>query len=340
MYNAQGERERAPSPVQRPCATAAAAAYLLAAAGLILVGVFYAPLERGVRALFPGMGDHGVLLLTQAAYYLPFMLLPALLLARRGPDAARLTGAPGLVGMLGVAALALCGLLLAQYVSVLWAMVLEALHVPVLESSIALPDNAADTMLMVIYYAALPGVCEELFFRGALLGAFERVGTRRAVALVAVLFTLLHGSIEGLPVQLFLGFMLGYLAYAFNSVYAPVVYHTVHNAAIVLINVYASGGGAAQEEQAQLAQSTFAYYGGWAGVVQLVVYAALLAWAMQGFLRVVGHGAQRRGAVCVPPRAQKLPAGAHALLAAGVVIMALVYFGNAIVAWQIAGGGM
>lgn len=55
---------------------------------------------------------------------------------------------------------------------------MEALNVPLLNMSPALPDNVPDAMLMVIYYAALPGVCEEVFFRGAMLGAFERMGTR------------------------------------------------------------------------------------------------------------------------------------------------------------------
>lgn len=340
MYSPQGDAVGAPPPAKRPSATAAAAAYLIAVAGLALISVLYGPITRAASALFPGLSAHGVELVAQLAYYLPFMLLPALLLARRGgaEDAARLTRPVGPVGMLGVAALALAGLLFVQYLSVLWTMLMEALNVPLLDMSPTLPDNVPDAMLMVIYYAALPGVCEEVFFRGAMLGAFERVGTRRAVALTAVLFTLIHGSIEGFPAQLLLGLMLGYLAYAFDSVYAPIVYHTVHNAAIVLINLYATGTETTAQEAELLAQGTFAYFGGWPGVMQLVLYTALLGWAMRGFLRVVQHSAHRRGVACVPPGGEKLGVGARVLLGLGVAALALVYIANALIARELAGG--
>ena len=178
---------------------------------------------------------------------------------------------------------------------------------------------------MVLSIGVLPGVCEELLFRGAMLGAFERLGTKKAIVLTAVLFTLWHGSLSGVPAELFTGLMLGYVAFAFDSVYAAITYHTVHNAAIVLMNVYSAGAEVTAEEEALLAQGTFAYMGGWQGVFWMLFYVALLAWAMRGFLRVTEHSRRMHGIRAVPPGGEKLRAGALCMLCVGALIMAGIY---------------
>ena len=81
--------------------------------------------------LFPGMGQQALSLAATAIYYLPCVLLPACLTARYAgsPEAARLGGMRPL-SMLAVVGLALAGLLLVQYLSVLWLILLEALRIP------------------------------------------------------------------------------------------------------------------------------------------------------------------------------------------------------------------
>ncbi len=205
------------------------------------------------------------------------------------------------MSMLAVVGLALAGLLLVQYVSVLWLILLEALHIPYASSVIALPQNTQETMLMVLSIGVLPGVCEEMLYRGAMLGAFERLGTKKAIWMTAILFTLWHGSLAGMPAELLTGLLLGYVAFAFDSVYAAITYHTVYNTALVLINVYAAAAPVTAEEEALLATSTFEAAGGWPGVFSLVFYTALLIWAMRGFLRVAEHRRRMRGIRAYPP---------------------------------------
>ena len=178
---------------------------------------------------------------------------------------------------------------------------------------------------MVLSIGVLPGVCEEMLYRGAMLGAFERLGTKKAIWMTAILFTLWHGSLAGMPAELLTGLLLGYVAFAFDSVYAAITYHTVYNTALVLINVYAAAAPVTAEEEALLATSTFEAAGGWPGVFSLVFYTALLCWAMRGFLRVAEHRRRMRGIRALPAGREKLPGAAKLSLAVAVLIMAAIY---------------
>ena len=229
MYSDMPRPEAANGPDmgarRRPPLAMGAALYLWAVVSLIAFSLFSPALGAFLQGLFPGMDAQALSLAAAAIYYLPFVLLPAALAVRRAgsAEAARLNGMRPLA-MLGMVGLALCGLLLAQYVTVLWMMLLEALHIPYASTGLDLPTTTQGTMLMVLSVAVLPGVCEEFLFRGAMLGAFERLGTKKAIVLTAVLFTLWHGSLSGAPAELLTGLMLGYVAFAFDSVYACLLY--------------------------------------------------------------------------------------------------------------------
>ena len=330
MYSDMPRPEAANGPDmgarRRPPLAMGAVLYLWAVVSLIAFSLFSPALGAFLQGLFPGMDAQALSLAAAAIYYLPFVLLPAALAVRRAgsAEAARLNGMRPLA-MLGMVGLALCGLLLAQYVTVLWMMLLEALHIPYASTGLDLPTTTQGATLMVLSVAVLPGVCEEFLFRGAMLGAFERLGTKKAIALTAVLFTLWHGSLSGMPAELLTGLLLGYVAFAFDSVYAAITYHTVYNTALVLINVYAAAAPVTAEEEALLATSTFEAAGGWPGVFALVFYTALLIWAMRGFLRVVEHRRRMRGIRALPAGKETLPGAAKLALAVAVLIMAAIY---------------
>ena len=330
MYSDMPRPEAANGPDmgarRRPPLAMGAALYLWAVVSLIAFSLFSPRLGALLQGWFPGMDAQALSLAAAVIYYLPFVLLPAALAVRRagGAEAARLNGMRPLA-MLGMVGLALCGLLLAQYVTVLWMMLLEALRIPYASTGLDLPTTTQGTMLMVLSVAVLPGVCEEFLFRGAMLGAFERLGTKKAIWMTAILFTLWHGSLAGMPAELLTGLLLGYVAFAFDSVYAAITYHTVYNTALVLINVYAAAAPVTAEEEALLAASTFEAAGGWPGVFALVFYTALLIWAMRGFLRVVEHRRRMRGIRALPAGKETLPGAAKLALAVAVLIMAAIY---------------
>ena len=75
----------------RPSLFGASALYLLASAGLWLVGLILAP---QIPALFPGLSTEQLNLLINLCYYLPFLFFPVALWASRRNGALRLNPLP------------------------------------------------------------------------------------------------------------------------------------------------------------------------------------------------------------------------------------------------------
>ncbi len=146
--------------------------------------------------------------------------------------------------MLGAAALGFAGVLLANNLGTWWMLLLDRLGIPLQESAVEIPSNSQELMRGILLIGVLPGVCEELFFRGMMMSAWERRGTKTALIVSSVLFALLHGSIMGFPVQLLMGFVLGYLLLVSNSLYTGMTYHTVYNSATLILAYLSAQSGA------------------------------------------------------------------------------------------------
>lgn len=82
---------------------------------------------------------------------------------------------------------------------------------------------------LVLAYAVLPAVCEELIFRSMLCAEFEGRGVACAVAVSAVLFSMLHFNPLQMPVYLFAGLILALVLYATRSVFCCVIVHLLYN---------------------------------------------------------------------------------------------------------------
>ncbi len=94
--------------------------------------------------------------------------------------------------------------------------------------------------------ALVPAVCEELFFRGALQGIFEKkLNVHISVWLTAVIFSLLHFQVFGFVPRVLLGAALGYMLVFSGSLYLPIAAHFTNNAVIVagnfMVKKYALG---------------------------------------------------------------------------------------------------
>jgi sodium transport system permease protein len=88
--------------------------------------------------------------------------------------------------------------------------------------------------MAVLVFAVLPGICEELAFRGFILSGLERQHrTRSAILLSALMFGFLH-VLMSLFQQLFnatlLGIVLGLLAVRSRSIVPGIVFHVLNNA--------------------------------------------------------------------------------------------------------------
>lgn len=81
--------------------------------------------------------------------------------------------------------------------------------------------------------AIIPGITEELFFRGAVLRLTRRVTRNRwhaAVWLTAIVFSIAHLDLMGFFPRIVLGAYLGYVYYHTRSIYVPMALHVLNNA--------------------------------------------------------------------------------------------------------------
>lgn len=81
----------------------------------------------------------------------------------------------------------------------------------------------------ILFDAALPAVCEELFCRGALFSVLRPMGRRTAVIGSAILFALLHASVAQIPYALVAGLILALLYESSGSLLYPMLFHLANN---------------------------------------------------------------------------------------------------------------
>lgn len=96
---------------------------------------------------------------------------------------------------------------------------------------------------MLLKSAVLAPVCEELFFRGYLLGALKREGALRAAVVVSLCFALVHaGGLGAFGAHVLLGLLLCWVTLGMQSLLAPVLVHMGYNAALILLGGMGLGG--------------------------------------------------------------------------------------------------
>jgi uncharacterized protein len=78
-------------------------------------------------------------------------------------------------------------------------------------------------------------VFEELFFRGVLLDYFEHSHLKKALLLQALVFALLHSSLELLPQLFLLGLALGWLRKQSASLWPGIIAHAIINLSALLM---------------------------------------------------------------------------------------------------------
>ena len=98
---------------------------------------------------------------------------------------------------------------------------------------------------IVFCLAVTPAVCEELFFRGYLLGALlGKTRPHTAILISALLFGLFHVvttsvlAVERFLPSTFLGLFLGWVCYRTASVWPGMLLHATHNGFLLLVAYY------------------------------------------------------------------------------------------------------
>ena len=111
-----------------------------------------------------------------------------------------------------------------------------------------LPERAAGALDASLFLpcllasGVLAPICEELFFRGYLMGVFTRFGRGRAVVSSALLFALAHGVDMAFLPRALTGALLGAMTMRTGSLFAAMLVHGCYNIAIILINFSGASG--------------------------------------------------------------------------------------------------
>lgn len=183
------------------------------------------------------LGQGGMLAAEWLLLFLPSMLWarasdfdPVHLLSLRRP-----TG-PALVGglLLGAGALPLVWIIgwLQTFVLPVPTEVLEGLE------ALVRADSPAHFVWIVVAFAATPAICEEVLFRGVLLGGTRSLGPGRMILLNGVVFGAFHLSLSTavrfLPTAA-LGCAIAWAVWRTGSIWVGVAMHFVNNAAIVVL---------------------------------------------------------------------------------------------------------
>ena len=267
--------------MRRPGILAANACFWLAGVGLVLLNILARPLFGAIYGLFGPIGDTAALFLADAVYYLPCLLLPGLLLARKyGAEGMRLGPLPMGMAVMSVLVAVLC-VPAVNALTLLWSALLEGLGLALAETDIAM-ETTGDLMMGVLALGVMPGICEELLFRGAVLGGYEGHGTKRAIFISALLFASLHGSVQGLPGQFLMGLVLGTVVCHSGSLYAGMILHTTYNSALLMLtyairDIPVDDGGTLLEG-----------LGGGIGMLSIVLECAVvlaILWMVMGYFR-------------------------------------------------------
>lgn len=226
---------------RKPSVFAASFLFLLAGMGK-LVGEYVAwPFVFLAGRLFGGMDAGAQSQLTQFLYYILFIALPVMLYARRDPKIVshlRIEPLKGRVAALSVLTAAVAVLFI-NCVSQLWFILVQCMGGTIPASGVAVPTTVRGLASAVILSAVLPGICEELLFRGLMLSAWEERGSLRAVTTVSLLFTLLHGNLLGIPSEFICGVLLACIVISSGSLFAGMVFHTVFNSTLLIASYWA-----------------------------------------------------------------------------------------------------
>ncbi|MDR1864951.1 MAG: CPBP family intramembrane metalloprotease [Bacteroidales bacterium] len=105
-------------------------------------------------------------------------------------------------------------------------------------------DNFGGMLFNIFMIAVLPGIGEELIFRGVLQKIFTRWtgNVHAAIVISAFLFSAMHLQFYGLFPRWLLGVMLGYLLVWSGSIWLPVFAHFAYNAMAVVVTWFSRKG--------------------------------------------------------------------------------------------------
>ncbi len=120
-----------------------------------------------------------------------------------------------------------------------WMIDMESSTGNILEAIIA-KENFYEIIVNVLLIAVIPGIGEELMFRGIIQQQFGRLlkNEHITVWLSAAFFSAIHMQFQGFLARMILGALLGYLLIWTRSLWVPMIVHFLNNG-LQVIAIYA-----------------------------------------------------------------------------------------------------
>jgi sodium transport system permease protein len=204
---------------------------------LILVVRFFATFAASMPTTF---GEFAVV---QTVSLVAFFAAPAALMAvmlARKPLAALKLNVPHWAAIPGAVALALfvhpAGMLVANFIRELYPISPDMLAS--LKQIDAAITGAPNFFVLLLVFAALPAVCEEVAFRGFILTGLESSGRKwMAILSSAVFFGAAHGILQQSLSACVLGTVIGYVAYQTKSLFPAIAFHLTYNSLTMTVGV-------------------------------------------------------------------------------------------------------
>jgi sodium transport system permease protein len=195
--------------------------------GIVFVVIFYGSL------LLERLGIAAVVLVNGYG----FMLLPTLLFALVMRMPARETFGLWRPHWRAVAGAILVGvsawIAVGGLVSRLWRPPDELVRA--LEKLLLLGERPQSLWVVWLVIGLTPAITEELLFRGLILQGLRRWGKWKALLVSSLLFALAHSSIYRLAPTLFLGLILGWVAWRSGSIFTSMLVHFLNNGLVATL---------------------------------------------------------------------------------------------------------
>lgn len=105
-------------------------------------------------------------------------------------------------------------------------------------TNLVLPENWTQAIMLYLGLAIAAPLCEEVLFRGILQNSYQKIFRAPiAIIIVAILFSLFHLCLQGLPALIPVALVLGFTYWRTGSLWNSIVVHFANNfmAAIVII---------------------------------------------------------------------------------------------------------
>ena len=107
---------------------------------------------------------------------------------------------------------------------------------PVSQASLGRMMAAAPVWQVLLAFALVPAVCEELAFRGFILSGLRHSGRKwGAILLSSVFFGLTHGILQQSITACIFGALIGYLVVQTGSLFPCMAFHLIYNTLSLLI---------------------------------------------------------------------------------------------------------